>query len=300
MRDSALMAGDRLALLRRLVAEREGRAGIPDGPSTPPVPLGLEGLDRVLGGGLHRGALHEIRAATARDSGAATGFAFALLAHLAAADRRPLLFATEAQAAREGGFPHGPGLAGFGLDPGRFVLVRCRRPAEVLWVFEEALRCGGLAGVLAEVRGVPRQLDLTASRRLALRAETGGVTGFLLRQSAPAEPGASLTRWQASPLPAAPFEDFDAGIGRPAWRLILERNRHGPTASFDLEWDHGTRAFSLAPDRAAHPLPRIALPGDGPPPPAGAGAVLAFPAGEARPAGRRRQGERSAPARRAR
>src|SRR5690606_41005060 len=72
---------------------------------------------RFRSGGLHRNALHEIRGETTRDSVTATGFATAILARLAAVDDRPFLWVIEEMAAREGGFPHGPGLDGFGLDP---------------------------------------------------------------------------------------------------------------------------------------------------------------------------------------
>ena len=83
--------------------------------------------------------------------------------------------------------------------------------------------------------------------------------GLLLRQAAAPEPSAALTRWQVAPHPAGTLDDFEAGIGRPAFRLALERNRLGMTGSFDLEWHHDTRSFALA---AAHPAlsrPRPAL-----------------------------------------
>src|SRR5690606_30942316 len=149
----------------------------------------------------------------------ALGFATALLARLALRDDRPVLCIAEESALREGGHPHGPGLDQFGLAAARLVVVETRRPEEALWVFEEGLRCTGLAAVLCELRGRPRALDLTASRRLALRARESGVTGLLLRQAAAAEPGAARTRWRAAPSPAGTFDGFPEGIGRPAWRL---------------------------------------------------------------------------------
>ena len=211
------------------------------------LPFGIESLDRLLGDGLRRDALHEIRSETTRDSIAAAGFAIALLARLSKIDERPLLFVIEAKALGEAGQPYGPGLDCFGLDSERLIIVRTRRPDETLWVFEEALRCRGVAAVLAEIRGHPRQLDLTASRRLALRARESGVMGLLLRQASAGEPGAAVTRWHVAPLPSAStVDDFAFGIGPPVWRLALERNRTGPTGIFDLEWNHGTRAFALA------------------------------------------------------
>jgi protein ImuA len=291
MRASVFMAREMYAQLARRIAEIEGRprpedgAGSvsaiipPTGPEAHPaparqllsprrggavLPLGIAGLDRQLGGGMRRNALHEIRAAETRDASAAGGFAMALLARLAACDDRPVLLVIEEEAAREGGQPYGPGLDQFGLDPARLVVVRTRRPEETLWVFEEGLRCAGLAAVLGELRGHPKTLDLTASRRLALRARESGVMGLLLRQAAAAEPGAAMTRWRVSPRPAASVDDFTEGIGRPVWRLDLERNRAGPAGRFDLEWDHGALRFAIAADAPALLVAGAALPLDRP------------------------------------
>jgi protein ImuA len=240
------------------------------------VPIGIPTLDSLLAGGLRRDALHEVRAETTRAASAATGFAVAILARLADADDRPVLWVTEEAAVREGGQPHGPGLDRFGLASHRLIIVVTRRPEETLWVFEEGLRCAGLAAVLAEIRGHPRVLDLTASRRLALRARDGRVMGLLLRQAAMAEPGAAATRWLVAPQPAATLDDFAAGIGRPVWRLHLERNRAGPTGRFDLEWDHGTRSFALAqPVAPALSRPRASLSFDRPHLAGAAGTVVA-------------------------
>jgi protein ImuA len=274
MRASVFMAQERFARLRREIAAIEGNPAALSGRKAL-LPLGVGRLDRTLAGGLRRDALHEIRGETARDSGTAAGFAIALLARLAAADRRPFLLVAEVDALGEAGHPYGPGLDRFGLDSKRLVLVKTRRPAETLWVFEEALRCRGIAAVLAEIRGHPRELDLTASRRLALRARDSGVMGLLLRQSGAAEPGAALTRWHVTPRAATTLDVFALGIGRPAWRLALERNRAGPTGIFDLEWDHDSRAFTPA-GRPALPLPRAPISSDRPDPPAAAGTAVAF------------------------
>ena len=273
MRASVFMAEDDVARLRRRIAEIEGRpagaytaspaqmtgeegtAGGSSGRgpalagergSVNMLPLAVPPLDRLLAGGLRRDALHEVRSDTARDAAAATGFAAALLARLAARDRRPVLWVAEAAALREAGLPYGLGLDCFGTDSSRLILVRVRKPAEALWVFEEGLACRGLAAVLAEIRGNPRPLDLTATRRLALRAEAGGVMGLLLRQSGEPDPTAAATRWCVAPRPAAVTDDFAAGIGRPAWRLTLERNRRGPTGAAEVEWDHERRSFAEA------------------------------------------------------
>ncbi len=282
--------------------EKEGE-GAPPGPQIPPprapptlasrragatLPLAIPKLDAVLGGGLRRAALHELRTDESRNAAAMTGFAVALLSRLAVDDARPLLWIVEQAVGMETGLPYGGGLRNFGLDPSRLIVVRVRRPIDALWVFEEGLRCSGVAAVIAEFAGNPRSLDLTASRRLALRAAESGVTGLLLRPSAHSEPGAASTRWRISPMPSGLDAEYPDGIGRPAWRLALERNRHGITGVFDVEWNHEQRSFAPAGIAPAHPRPLAAIPVDRPPPPpeprkiVAAGSTLLLPREEKR------------------
>ena len=278
MRASVFMAGERFARLRRRIVEIEGRAEGGNGGSAA-LPFAIPRLDSMLAGGLRRDALHEIRCAESRDTAAMTGFAVAILARLADVDDRPLLWIVESSAASEAGLPYGRGLSRFGLDSRRLIVVRVDKPGDALWTFEEGLSCRGLAAVLTEIRGHARQLDLTASRRLALRAGEHGVMGLLLRQSSSPAPGAAATRWLIAPRPAAVTEDYPAGIGNPAWRLTLERNRRGRTGTFDVEWDHDGRRFldgrATLPAHsrpvAPHPLDRPSAPPDG-------GKIVARPA----------------------
>src|SRR5262245_33631464 len=189
MRASAFMARERLARLRQEIAAIEGtpvrleekdkglateaasdsdsggneqsahRRGPVSSPSLPfrprrsgmVLPFGIASLDRMLAGGLRRNALHEIRAGTTGDAPAATGFAAAILARLAAENCRPILWVVEAAAVREAGLPYGAGLDGFGLAAARLIVVQVRRPGEALWVVEEGLRCSGLAAAIAEI-----------------------------------------------------------------------------------------------------------------------------------------------------
>jgi protein ImuA len=279
----------RLANLSSVIHSLSSVLRVPS--SGPLLPFGIPKLDRILGGGLRRAALHEIRSGESRDAASATGFAVGVLATLTSQEARSgeaatgkhqeartaggrtgkILWIVESAAAHEAGFPFAAGLRRFGLSPSRLIVVRVRKPGDALWVFEEGLRCRGLAAVVTEIRGNPRQLDLTASRRLALRAGAHGVMGLLLRQTAHVEPGAAATRWLVAPRPAAVTDDYPEGIGNPAWRLTLERNRSGATGVFDLEWDHELGTFAESPPAgAAHSLPVAALPPDRPPAPADA------------------------------
>ncbi len=142
--------------------------------------LGVAALDAAMGGGLPLAALHEIRAAESRDGGAASGFAQALSARLAAAGgMSSVLVISEADARREAGKLYAPGLAALGLDPRFVVEVAVRTEEEALWAFEAALSCHALDVAICELRQA--SLDLSATRRCALRARDAGVTGFLLR-----------------------------------------------------------------------------------------------------------------------
>jgi protein ImuA len=237
-----------LAALRSQVKRLEQGPGL--GRVRPVAPLGLAALDAALpGGGLPLGALHEIEGERAElDDGVTTGFCLALLARLekTANTRRPILWI-----ARQGDL-YPAALGGEGLDPRRFLLVRARSDAEVLWAMEEGLRCARLAAVVGEVDG----LDRLAGRRLQLaaeasRTETGGVAAFALhRRFRPPRRGraasAALSRWRVT---AAPSND-DLGesfLGRPRWRLDLLRCRGAAPGSWQVEWDDAACGFSLAP-----------------------------------------------------
>jgi protein ImuA len=298
-----------LALARHPPCKAEGRFPVADAGAparnTPLLPLAVPRLDGLLAGGLRRDALHEIRSSLSRDSGAATGFAAAILARLAAVDSKPILWIVEAASADEAGVLYGRGLERLGVDPKRLIVVRVTRPIEALWVAEEGLACRGLAAVLAEIKGAPRLLDLTATRRLALRARSG-VMGLLLRQTDETEPSAATTRWRVEPLPATALDHYAAGIGHPAWRLILERNRRGTTGAIDVEWDHAQRSFAAiaaagvaaaSPTRTAHSVVVTAVPVDRPPAPADAGTVVALPVPTPREESRREIQRRIARAR---
>ncbi|MGD9738750.1 MAG: ImuA family protein [Bauldia sp.] len=238
------------------------------------LPFGIGEIDDRLGGGLPLAALHEFRCEETRDSGSLIGFASGVLARLAVQDIKPILWIEEEMASAEAGVPFGSGIAQFGLDPARLILVRARRPEDALWTFEEGLRCSGLAAALVVIRGTPKVLDLTVSRRLALRSAANGVAGFLLRQSSAPEPGASITRWRIGPCPAGVMDGFAEGIGRPAWRAVIEKNRLGMTGGFDLEWDQEKRSF--APSATADPVARPALSVDRPDRAAAEGTFVAF------------------------
>jgi protein ImuA len=220
------------------------------GPAPAIAPLGVAAIDATLPWrGLPGGVLHEVSGAAM--DGAATGFCTMLLARLADRTRSVLWVCP-------GDDLYGPGLVSFGLPLERLILVRTRKPAEILWTIEEALRCRGLAAVLGEVADLP----LAAGRRLQLAARKSGVTALLLRPRADNPAAPAVTRWRvvAAPGHAARTANMIA-----RWRVDLVRCRgllhgeEGHVGRWLVEWDRATRRLGVVPDlrdRSPVPAPR--------------------------------------------
>jgi protein ImuA len=247
-------SGSLLAELRERVRRIERPAAMGHGV----LPFGVAAIDRALpDGGLARGALHEIlgMGGDEEDGALAAAFAAGILGRLAATKGGLVLWC----------LPHpdlyGPGLAAHGLDPGRVVLVRARRDAEILWAMEEGLRAPGIVAVVGEVGVLPA----VASRRLQLAAERSGSIAFLLRrwpeggQAARerALPNAATTRWRIAVLPSRPTGD-EPGVGRAQWRVELLRCRGGEPACWEVEVADATGHVSLAAALADRPAAPIA------------------------------------------
>lgn len=248
--------------------------------------FGVSVLDGRLGpsGGLSLGALHECLGASSGAASALTGFAAALVGRLSTRRDGRVLWISTAAARREGGGLHALGLLCAGCDPGRIVEAAVERPEEALWAFEEGLSCRGTAAVVAEIAGDPDALDLTATRRLALRASRGGegaegsgrALALLLRAGGTAQSTAASTRWRVAAARSRRSAGFTPGLGRPAFAVELDKNRDGRLGRFVLEWNPDERRFSLLP---AHSGALSAPSRDRPPASSGGGQVVAFGTG---------------------
>lgn len=193
------------------------------------LPFGVAPLDAALPqGGLILGALHEVAGG---GDGTVDGAAAALFAAgIAARLSGPVLWCvTRADL-------FAPALQQAGLDPGRLICLEAADETSLLACFEEGLRHGGLAAVVAETA----RLSMTASRRLQLAAEISGVTGLAVRRWRRAaeaadfgQPTAAATRWRITPQPSSPLPA--PGVGRPRWLVELLRCRSGGCADFSLE-----------------------------------------------------------------
>jgi protein ImuA len=237
--------------------------------------LGVPAFDGLFpGGGPVLAGLWELRAAETRAAGALTGFLAALLVRLGALRHGPVLWVREEGVRREAGVPAGLGFVHLGLDPARLLVVAVREAAEGLWAMEEGLACPGLAAVVGELHGLPKAFDLTASRRLALRARGSGVPALLAGHALPAAASAAALRLAVAPRLSRPVDGFEGGAGFPAWTVTVEKARDGRPGRADLEWNSDDRCF-----RALVPLP-VALAAHDPDRPAGPprlGTVLAHP-----------------------
>ncbi len=215
------------------------------------LPLGLAAVDGALGGGLLRGALHEIAAVSEAHLAAATGFALGL-----ADKRKNFVWIAEDMALAESGAPYGPGLDAFGLAPERLLSVAVAHRRDLMGAMEEALRCRTVGAVIGEVRH--GALDAIAVRRLSLAAAESGALAFLLRSAPQRDASTAATRWIVGAAPSSLHRRFEFGPPRFAAQLI--RNRRGPTASWIFEWSNDDEAFI----RATPALPVAAAPFDRP------------------------------------
>lgn len=174
------------------------------------------------------GAIHEFLSETPESAAACGGFIGGLLTTLMQNGGTCLWISVSRTL-----FP--PALKAFGVEPDRIIFVDLRREKDVLWAMEEALKCAGLAAVIAEVR----EISLTASRRLQLAVEQSKVTGFILRNDPrKLSTTACIARWKITPLPSEPEDDMP-GVGFPRWNVELLKVRNGNPGNWKMEWSAG-------------------------------------------------------------
>lgn len=158
--------------------------------------------------------LSELFAAHPRDGGWA-GF---LLAQVDSS--RPVLWVQDRMAILESGRIHPPGLPAQDI-----VHVEARDARDALWAMEEGLRCAGLSAVIGELWGDPGRLDFTATRRLAVAAERGGVPCWLVRLGGAANLSGARMRWRVASAPSLANPLDPRAPGAPAWTADLFRAR---------------------------------------------------------------------------
>lgn len=206
--------------------------------------LGLNFLDGLVGRSA-RARVHEVYAAEAEDAAAAGGFAIGLAAGLAG-KARGVLWLRLGRTARLSGVLQAEGWRDLGGRPGKGLVSVLPDTMALLRAAVEGLRCPALSAVMVEGWGPMRELDLTASRRLALAAEKSGVPLLLLRMDATPVPSAAQTRWQVAAAPSVALPGN--APGHPCFDVTLLRQRGGPCGqSWRLEWDRDQCQFREAP-----------------------------------------------------
>ncbi|MTH65393.1 hypothetical protein [Paracoccus shanxieyensis] len=204
-----------------------------------PFPLGVAPSGRTPAPSLILPTLSEAFGQRPLD-GAAIGFVRAAL------PPGPVLWVQDRLSRAEYGAPC---LAGMGRALIRLDLTR---PADVLTALEDGLQSHALAAVVGEIHGMPQALSFTASRRLALRAERGGLPCWLIRHAAPAaDASAARMRWRLGVLPSDRDPDDPQAPGDPQWRAELFRVRGAAPSLWQARHD-----------RAADRLDLVAVPGD--------------------------------------
>ena len=207
------------------------------------VSFDIPDLDQHLNGGIWTNALHEVRCSLARDFACAAGFVLGLAAQFGKQDARRILWVIDPAASIDSGLPFPDGLSEYGIDPKRMIFVRPITLQDALWSADQAAKCSDLSAVIFQVKGNPKPFDMTATRRLMLRARESGVLVCVLRQSGAEEASAAATRWHVEIMPSRPDGDFERGPGQARHVPTLERNRHGRTGQWTLTWNPDNRAF---------------------------------------------------------
>lgn len=161
------------------------------------------------------GAIHEFFCNGAEDISASSGFIAGILSAIMRKGGVSLWISSSQNI-----FP--PALKSFGIEPDKIIFINVPKEKEILWVMEEALKCEGLAAVIAETS----EISFTASRRLQLAVEQSRVTGFIIRRNPKNLTTACVTRWQITPLPSV-SEDGLPGVGFPRWNVELLKVRNG-------------------------------------------------------------------------
>ncbi len=139
---------------------------------------------------------------------------------------------------------HVPALSGWGIDPGRTLLLRPSTLQETCWAIEQCLRCPGVSVTWAYVE---QRLAATVLRRWKMAAEAGGGVGLLFRPDlARREPTWADLRLRVTPLSGG------EGDGR---RIRVEvLYRRGGLGGIAQVWeiDHAAGDLRLVPE-LAHP-----------------------------------------------
>ena len=174
------------------------------------------------------GSIHELLCPTPEQTAATSGFIAGIVSSMMKQGETCLWVGSARKL-----FPSA--LSIFNIEPDRMIFIDLKRERDVLWVTEEALKCEGLAAVIAELQDI----SFAQSRRLQLAVESSKVTGFILRNDLrKAKTSTCVARWQITPIPSEPEEGLP-GVGFPRWQVKLLKVRNGNPGIWKVEWTDG-------------------------------------------------------------
>lgn len=193
-------------------------------------------------GQLLKGAvLHEIIPDDWKNSGAAIGLTLAVLQTL----QGPCLWAQMGASRYDLGTLFGPGLQVHGINPDGVMLAQPRKDIDLLGMLEEGLTTPGIAAVVGVLPASSRSYDLTASRRLSLRAHKYGVPVFVLRYGPGGGASAATHRWRVASVSRSCFnENISRTFGR-RWHVDLVKSRTRAPGQWVMDWNHETHSISV-------------------------------------------------------
>ncbi len=170
------------------------------------------------------GAIHEFFCSETEDVSASGGFIAGIVSAIMRRGGVSIWISSSQKI-----FP--PALKSFGIEPDKIIFINVPKEKEILWVMEEALKCDGLAAVIAETQ----EISFTASRRFQLAVEQSHVTGFIIRRNPKNLATACVTRWKITSLPSVSEDDLP-GVGFPLFNVELLKVRNGTPGQWQLEW----------------------------------------------------------------
>lgn len=205
-------------------------------------PSAIEGNDGGLGLIKHAfpnsmfptGAVHEFISATHEAATASFGFISGIVSSLMKSGA-PSVWISDKRSA----FP--PGLKLFGLEPHKIIFIQTKKPKEILWVIEEALKTDCISAVVGDIT----EISFLESRRLQLAVEQTKVTGFLLRRNPKNLSTACVTKWRIKPIPTE--NKLIPGLGFPKWNVELIKVRNGKPGEWQIQWHNEQFEFIQQP-----------------------------------------------------
>ena len=173
------------------------------------------------------GAIHEFFCSGNENSTASSGFIAGIMSSLMKCGA-PSVWVTASRLI----FP--PALKFFGIDPQKIIFIQTKKPKDLLWTIEEALKCDSVCSVVGEIG----EINLFESRRLQLAVEESKVTGFVLRRNPKNLATSFVTRWRIASLPSETESNLP-GVGFPKWNVELLKVRNGKPGSWRMSWKNG-------------------------------------------------------------